>query len=101
MPKSKQDTSGLAELGVYDIQRAALFIDCHRSTIKYHLYTTGYLKPDAHMGRSPVFSRATLDRFKELLSVIKPGPKPKHKRITQSILTRPTRVDLVQEIIKN
>ena len=50
---------------LYTTATAAEYLDLSVSTIKYHLYTSGLLKADAHLGHTLVFFKETLDAFAE------------------------------------
>jgi excisionase family DNA binding protein len=61
-------------MNLYSVIEAAEYVGLKPETIKYHLYTSGYLKGQK-VGNSIVFTQEELDAFK--VSRPKPGPKPK------------------------
>lgn len=78
MPTRSHPTSAPAVPDIFDSAQAAEYIGYCLQTIKYHLYTTGCLKPNGYLGRTPYFTRDTLDSFKIYLGELKPGPKVKN-----------------------
>ena len=61
----------------YTTAEAAEYLGLKPSTIRYHLYESGYLKPDFRFGRTLGFYQSTLDEFRE--RVPPPGRPPKAK----------------------
>lgn len=59
---------------LYSTKQAAEYLGVKPETIKYHVYTSGYLKPIKLGPRTLVFTKAMLDDFKR--TVPEPG-KPK------------------------
>ena len=42
---------------------AASYLGLSIATVKYHVYQSGALRPDAKIGKTLVFTRSTLDEF--------------------------------------
>lgn len=59
---------------LFSVREAAEYLGLKPETIKYHLYTSGYLKGQK-VGNSIVFTQGELDAFSE--NKPKPGPKSK------------------------
>ena len=51
---------------IFGIHDAAAYLKMNLRTVQYHAYVKKDLKPDATIGRSFVFTRSTLDAFKQL-----------------------------------
>lgn len=65
-------------MNLYSTQEAAAYLGLSVATIKYHLYHTHALEPDARIGASLCFTQDTLDRFAE--SRRPPGRPPSDPR---------------------
>jgi hypothetical protein len=48
---------------LFSTAEAARYLGLSLATVKYHVHSMGNLKPDAKVGPTLVFRRATLDRF--------------------------------------
>jgi excisionase family DNA binding protein len=59
-------------------KEAAEYLGVDPGTIRYHLYTSKYLKPYKVIGRTLVFTHDQLDELKKTMPA--PGRKPKKRR---------------------
>ncbi len=65
-----------ANLVIFNLKEAAEYLGLKPETIKYHVYVSGYLKPDKTLPRNLIFTKATLDAFREQV------PTPGRKKAT-------------------
>ncbi len=59
-PENQPDTPPVRLFGLKD---GAVYCGLAARTLKYHIYESGELKPDAIVGHSIVFTQPTLDAF--------------------------------------
>jgi excisionase family DNA binding protein len=56
--------SNMNSSALFTVREAAQYLGVSVRTIKYHIYESGDLAPDLQVGKTLVFRRETLDRFK-------------------------------------
>jgi hypothetical protein len=71
---------------LFSTKKAAEYLGLKPETIKYHVYTSKYLKPLLVHGRALVFTKEQLDEFKANHQRTE-YPRPVHKRKKKNVTT--------------